>query len=99
MEINIKFDTFSTIKRVLRLVMVRFISESPRSHSEVVVGSMFSVFIRSKDAFCERKFIKLSNSDKPNLRDNLLISSSPLSSSVSILNTSPIIYRMKKIAI
>lgn len=95
MEINIKYDTFSIVKRVLRSVMVMFISENPRSHSEVVVRSIFSVFIRSEDAFRERKLTKLSNSDNPNLRDTLLISSSPLLSSVSILNTSSITYRMK----
>ena len=67
MEINIKSDTFSIVKRVLRSVMVRFISENPRSHSEVVVGSMFNVFIRSKDAFHVRKFTKLSNSNNKNL--------------------------------
>lgn len=96
MEINIKSDTFSIVKRVLRSVMVRFISEKPRSHSEVMVGSMFSVFIRSEDALRERKLTKLSNSDKPNLRDTLLTSSSPLLSSVSILNTSSITYRINK---
>jgi hypothetical protein len=96
MEMNIKSDTFLIVKRFLRSLMMRFISENPRSHSEVVVGSMFSVFIRSKDVFRERKFTILSNSDRPNLHDTLLNSSSPLSSSVSILNIFPITYRVKK---
>jgi len=82
MEINIKSDTFSIVKRVLRSVMVRFISENSCSHSEVVVGSIFSVFIRLEDAFRKRKFTKLLYLDRPNLRDTLLIYSSPLSSSV-----------------
>lgn len=53
---------------------MRFISENPRSHSEVVFGSMFSVIIRLEDVFRVRKFNKLSNSDNPNLHDTFLTS-------------------------